>query len=1082
MARRVILENSTNPNYSFNPATKTIILPHYYPAERIVLITNVTSGNKVIYNFSDTVLTATITPGAPTSTQTTIVLAYNTASMGATDKLSVLVDEVNEYITPAETQLDPVGKMRMSTPQSLIDTDFEYGLQPTKWETVSYSGNRSTYYANLQQPLVTTDITTTAGSKDATITFTWAAATGTATAVTTSSTLTGVSTLFTSQITPGYAIYTQANVFVGIVSTVANTTSLQLQANANSAIAGAGFNYTPTQIPEAGAPIQISDTYNESFNGLFIANSRSGANVVYSGTTAANTTESIFNSVGSEIYSGGFYTGAAYSIVSITNAGANNLVTFTTTEPHSLNIGSDVYCYGLTATTNAPNGNWTVVTVPSATTFKVRTTAIPTGTIAVGPNGGVYARPYGLAEHRPYDGGTSITCGTGAQGNALVRQTRRYFRYQSGKGIQWSTGTILKPNIIVDQISSSGTTVTVYTKIAHYLYPGVSVTISNCNETAYNGTFTVIDTPTNYTFTYATLSTPSATPASGNPNLSVTSWYGAIARIGMFTATNGMFFEFDGQTLWAVRRNSTTQLSGYVNLTSGSPTITGAVVNGVSTLFAKQLVPGQFVSIRGSCYRVMSIASDTSMQITPPYRGVSLLGKNTAVISAINDVKIAQTAWNLDRMDGTGPSGYNLDLSKIQMFYMDYSWYGAGAIRFGFKDQHGQVIYCHRFVHNNNMTEAYLRSGNLPARYEVNTYTPETLLTGSDGGGTSISVANTTNFPSSGTLLIRDPANTEYVNYSGKTSGTFTGLTRGLAGNNALTGCTTVGGSTYMTTTSPIVGLQVGQRITGTGIQTNSYIVGLTAGSPNTIQMSRAATAAGTGVTLVIDPMGTTTASHTYSATAPISVALAAPQFVPFISHWGSSVIMDGRYDDDKSFIFSTPSTSSLLVAAGVTNAVLSIRLSPSVDSGITGLLGAREVINTMQLTLRQMDIFTNGNFLVKLILNGTVDAGDLWQSSGAPSLSQVCYHSANKSVKGGDLVYAFYVNNGGTGSVFSATQQDLNLVRDLGNSVNGGGTTLNAGSQVFPDGPDVITVVVTSLNVAAQSLSARLSWTEAQA
>ena len=34
-------------------------------------------------------------------------------------------------------------------------------------------------------------------------------------------------------------------------------------------------------------------------------------------------------------------------------------------------------------------------------------------------------------------------------------------------------------------------------------------------------------------------------------------------------------------------------------------------------------------------------------------------------------------------MDGTGPSGYNLDLSKMQMYYIDYSWYGAGFVRWG---------------------------------------------------------------------------------------------------------------------------------------------------------------------------------------------------------------------------------------------------------------------------------------------------------------------------------------------------------------------------------------------------------------
>jgi hypothetical protein len=1079
MARRVILENSSNPNYSFVPATKTIILPHYYPAERIVLITNVTAGNKVIYNFSDTVLTATITPGSPSSTQTTIVLAYNTASMGATDKISVLVDEVDQSIMPSETLMDPVSKLRISTPQSLIDTDFEYGLQPTKWETVNYLSNRSTYYPNLQQPLAVTDVITTSGSKTSTITFTQAAGAGTVTA--SGTTLTGSSTTFTTQVIPGYAIYNGSNVFIGIVSTVANNTSLQLQASANVAISGAAYNIAQTQVPEAGTPIQIQDTYNDDFNGLFIADSRTGANVVYSGTSNANTTESIFNSVSTQVFAGGFYTGAAFSISTITNSGT--LVTFNTNVPHGLSVGSSIYCYGLTASTNAPNGNWTVVTITSSTSFKVRVVSAPTGSIAVGPNGGVYAEPYGVAAHRPFDGGTALSMGTAAEGNAIVRQTRRYFRYQSGKGIQWSTGTILRPNIIVDQISSSGTTVTVTTKVAHYLFPGVGITIAGCGETAYNGNFIVVDTPTNYTFTYTALSTPSATPASGNSLLSVTNWYGATARIGMFTATNGMFFEYDGQTLWAVRRSSTTQLSGYVNVTQNSSTVTGATVNGVTTLFSKQCVPGQFISIRGMCYRIMSIASDTSLQISPPYRGLTLSGKATAVISEIIDTKIAQTAWNLDRMDGTGPSGYNIDLARIQMFYMDYSWYGAGAVRFGFKDQNGQIIYCHRFIHNNNLTEAYLRSGNLPARYEVNTYVPETLITGTIGSGdTSISVANTTHFPSSGSLLIRDPAGMEYVNYSGKTSGTFTGLTRGAAGNTALTGCVTVGGSTSMTTTSATTGLQVGQRITGTGIPTGTYVVSITAGTPNTIRMSRAATAAGTGLTLILDPMGATATGHTYSATAPITVALSAPQFVPSISHWGSSVIMDGRYDDDKSFVFSTPSTSSLAVSAGVTNAVLSIRSAPSVDSGIPGVLGQREVINTMQLTLRQLDILTNGIFLVKLVLNGIVDAGDTWQTAGAPSLSQVCYHPTGRNVKGGDLIYAFFVNNDGGGTVYSATQQDLNLVRDLGNSVNGGGTNNSTGSQVFPDGPDVITVVVTSLNTNSRNIQSRLSWTEAQA
>ena len=57
----------------------------------------------------------------------------------------------------------------------------------------------------------------------------------------------------------------------------------------------------------------------------------------------------------------------------------------------------------------------------------------------------------------------------------------------------------------------------------------------------------------------------------------------------------------------------------------------------------------------------------------------------------------------------------------MQMFYMDYSWYGAGFIRWGFRATDGNVIYVHKVPNNNFNTEAYMRSGNLPARYEVNT-------------------------------------------------------------------------------------------------------------------------------------------------------------------------------------------------------------------------------------------------------------------------------------------------------------------------------------------------------------------------
>jgi hypothetical protein len=352
-----------------------------------------------------------------------------------------------------------------------------------------------------------------------------------------------------------------------------------------------------------------------------------------------------------------------------------------------------------------------------------------------------------------------------------------------------STNVVFKPGFNVDNITASGTTVTVQTKLVHALSPGVSITITGCTPTAFNGTFTIVSVTGPYTFTYTALSAP-GTLTSGVPYVSVNGWYNAAIRVGMFDTQNGFFYEFDGQNIYAVRRNSTTQISGTVTPTNGSGSITG-----VGTLFSKQLVPGDFIVIRGTSYRVETITSDTAMTILPEYRGPTLTSPSGAIVSKTIDTKIPQSLWNIDPMNGSGPSGMNLDLTKSQMIYMDYSWYGAGAIRFGFKDIKGEVVYCHRIVNNNVNTEAYMRSGNLPARYETNTLGAYTQLGATLAiSGTTMTVADTTYFPNTGNLLIADSVGGyEYVAYTGKTATTFTGLTRGITGSSPASVVTTTG-------------------------------------------------------------------------------------------------------------------------------------------------------------------------------------------------------------------------------------------------------------------------------------------------
>jgi hypothetical protein len=83
-----------------------------------------------------------------------------------------------------------------------------------------------------------------------------------------------------------------------------------------------------------------------------------------------------------------------------------------------------------------------------------------------------------------------------------------------------------------------------------------------------------------------------------------------------------------------------------------------------------------------------------------------------------SDTPVAQANWNLDKLNGSGPSGVTLDTSKTQIFIIDLQWLGVGRVRFGF-DVGGQIIYVHQFLNANSIASVYMTTANLPLRYEL---------------------------------------------------------------------------------------------------------------------------------------------------------------------------------------------------------------------------------------------------------------------------------------------------------------------------------------------------------------------------
>lgn len=79
---------------------------------------------------------------------------------------------------------------------------------------------------------------------------------------------------------------------------------------------------------------------------------------------------------------------------------------------------------------------------------------------------------------------------------------------------------------------------------------------------------------------------------------------------------------------------------------------------------------------------------------------------------------VAQADWNGDKLNGTGPSGVTLDLTKTQILWFDFEWLGVGNVRCGFV-VNGQFIICHTFQNANIGTNVYMQTAILPLRFEI---------------------------------------------------------------------------------------------------------------------------------------------------------------------------------------------------------------------------------------------------------------------------------------------------------------------------------------------------------------------------
>jgi len=153
-----------------------------------------------------------------------------------------------------------------------------------------------------------------------------------------------------------------------------------------------------------------------------------------------------------------------------------------------------------------------------------------------------------------------------------------------------------------------------------------------------------------------------------------------------------------------------------VSLNTGS---SGTVIRQTRNVFGYQpgksmLVLATFVMSAGSATQRVGFFYDLNGLFIERSGGTTYFVKRNDG----TDTKVPQTAWNLDRLDGLGPSKLVLDITKVQIFWVDLEWLGAGSVRFGFVIN-GEFVPCHVMHHANLIGAVYMTTAILPVRYEI---------------------------------------------------------------------------------------------------------------------------------------------------------------------------------------------------------------------------------------------------------------------------------------------------------------------------------------------------------------------------
>ncbi len=324
-----------------------------------------------------------------------------------------------------------------------------------------------------------------------------------------------------------------------------------------------------------------------------------------------------------------------------------NTVTITTSSAHGFSIGQTVSISGVTLP--GYNGAFTIVSVPSATTFTV--TNNNSGLAASG--GGIAAAAIGIA----------ATSGATESGNTVTITTPTIATTATGV----SEASTAQATIALGAAIETGNVVAVTTSANHNFVVGQSVVIAGVTPAGFNGTFTItgILSPTSFTYTDPTAALGTSTgagTASVTNTVTVTTATAHNLLIGQTVVISGVTPAAYNGTYVVTSIPSPTTFT-YTSLFTGLATSTAAG----TVQAAHGLVTGQTVTIAGvgvsgynGTYTITSIPNAATFTYTDATSSLAVSGSGTAILEAPNQLLFTNAPGLTTGAAGSGILPYAL--------------------------------------------------------------------------------------------------------------------------------------------------------------------------------------------------------------------------------------------------------------------------------------------------------------------------------------------------------------------------------------------------------------------------------------